>query len=532
MHEARRIARSGRRICVLAAALLAVCACSALFAGTATAGTYSVYSCVGPSGESLPNYAWSERRSTPAHIAVFSLDSTCPSLSVTAIGTVLSPGENAGFAFDAPAGTTISGYLVRRSVSITYLSVGTKPALSAGLRRTVGGSDSYWGECEAVVASCVIASSGTQSAGLSASGLQLGVQCAQSSSCSSLGVSLAQSTMTSARVDLTDNVAPQLSLTGGSLPGAVGTAGTRDLEVAISDVGGGVKSYWLTVDGVKGAVTNLGGSCAGVYTQRVPCPQSQQASFTVNLGSYGAGPHNAVVTAVDAAGNVASLSPVTFNYSGPTFTSNGTPAVSTAVVTTRARTIEGRGGKAVSVRGAVKTSSGSPVAGALLDVSATNIGGAVSGTSSLGTTKTSSKGEFAFRIKPKGARRITFAFRPASTSEATASASVLVRQKLSLSAKRSRARLTRGQQLTLSGKLSGTAGAAAGAPVEIYVRNGRKWQKVAVVTASKSGRYAWKHRFTRVTRPTLFTFRTVVRASSSWPWKTRTSRGVKVLVLG
>lgn len=503
-----------------------------MLAGTASAGTYSVYSCTGPSGESLPNYSWSERRSTPANIAVFSLDSTCPSLAVTAVGTILGPGENAGFAFDAPDGTTISGYYVRRSISITYLSVGSKPAMSAGLRRTVGGSDTYWGECETVVSSCVVANSGTQSAGLSASSLQLGVQCAQSSSCSNLGVSLAQSKMSSARVDLTDNVAPKLSLTGGTLPGAVGASGTRDLDVAITDVGGGIKSYWIAIDGVKGAVTNLGGSCAGVYTQRVPCPQSQQASFSVNLAKYGAGPHTAIVSAADAGGNVASLAPVVFNYSGPVFTSNGTPSVTTPVVRTRAKTIEGRGGKAVSLRGSVKTSTGSPVAGALLDVTATSIGGAASGTVSLGTTKTGSKGTFKFRVKPKGARVIKFAFRPASSSEATASASTLLRQRLSLSAKRSKARLVRGQRLTISGRLSGAAASAAGAPVEIYVRNGRRWQKVAVVSASRSGRYAWKHRFTRVTRPTLFTFRAVVRADANWPWKSRVSRNVKVLVLG
>jgi hypothetical protein len=520
--------------------LLAAFAVSALLAGGASAGTYSVYSCAGPSGQSVPNLVWTQRRSVPSHTSAVTFGSSCPDLSVTATaGTALAAGEDAGYAFDAPAGTTISGYLIHRSVAVTYPASGTKPTLSAGLRRTVG-SETYWGECEAVVANCSIAASGTQSVGLSATSLQLGVECAQTgSSCAGAGISTLKATLIDSRVDLTDNNAPTLSATGGNLAGA--TSGTRTLDVAINDIGGGVKSYWLEIDGVKTGVTNLGGSCAGFFTQAVPCPSQQASSYTIDLSKYSPGPHTAVATATDAAGNVGTLAPVTFNVGGiatgpgstggPSFQANGTPAVTAPLIATSRKVVEGKGGRAVSLRGVLKTSTGAPIVGALLDVTATGIAG-VSGTASLGTTKTAKDGSFTFKVKPKGARNITFSFRPASTSASTASASTVVREKLGLSAKRSKARLIRGQELTISGRLTGAAAAAASANVEIDVLNGKKWQKIDVVSTGKGGAYKWKHRFTRVTRPTLFTFRAVVKPSGSWPWKSKTSSSVKVLVLG
>lgn len=530
---------NGRRVAAgLTSLVAALIACAAL-AGGASAGTYSVYSCVGPSGESLPNFAWTQRRSVASHTAAFTFGSTCPDLSVTATpGTALAAGEDAGYAFDAPSGTTIAGYLIHRSVTVAYPTSGTKPTISAGLRRTVG-SETYWGECEAVVANCSIPAAGTQSVGLSASSLQLGVECLQGSGCAGTGIGTLKTSLLDSRVDLTDNSAPTISASGGTLSGA--TSGVHSLDVSINDVGGGVKSYWLAIDGVKSQVTNLIGSCSGTtYTQPVPCPNQQSPSFSVNLASYAPGPHTVVVTASDPAGNVGTAAPIGFNVGGITapgtnggtaFQSNGTPSVNAPLIATRKKLIEGKGGRAVSIRGVLKTSAGGPIVGASLDVTATGIAG-VSGTASLGTTKTAKDGSFTFKVKPKGARNITFSFRPASTSPSTASASTVVREKLGLSAKRSKAKLVRGQALTISGRLTGAAAAAKGAPIEIDVLNGKKWQSIDVVTAGKGGAYKWKHRFTRVTRPTLFTFRAVVKSSGTWPWKSKSSSSVKVLVLG
>lgn len=540
MQDVRQIAVLRPRVAAWLATLLAGVIACALLAGSASAASYSVYSCTGPSGESVPNFAWVQRRSVPAHTAAFTFGSSCPDLSVVATsGTALAAGEDAGYAFDAPAGTTIAGYLVRRSINVTYPSSGTKPTLSAGLRRTSNGADSYWGECEAVAANCSVAAAGAQSVGMAASSLQLGVECAQSAtSCAGAGISTLRTTLAEARVDLTDNSAPTLALTGGTLPGASGMSGIHSIDVSVNDVGGGIKGYALAVDGVKLYSSNLGGSCSQPFTQRVPCPSDAAVSYPVNLASYGPGTHTATVTATDAAGNVGTLAPVSFTVPGASsggvtgLETNGKPSVGVPVLVTRKSLIDGKGGRAVSVRGVLKTSTGVAIAGAALEVTASSLGVSGAAIRVLGSAKTAADGSFSFKVRPNGARRVTFTFRPSSGAASTAEASTIVRQLLALSARRSQSVLRKGHALTISGKLAGTAGAANGAPVEIDVLAGKKWVAVGTVRATKSGSYKWKHRFTRVTRPTLFRFRAVVKSAQTWPWPSKSSNSIQVLVTG
>jgi len=440
----------------------------------------------------------------------------------------MAAGEEAGFAFSAPAGTKISGYQIRRSVSVTYAG-SARPTLNAGLQRTTSGTDTYWGECEAVTTNCSIATSGTQSVGLSASGLQLGVECAQSAtSCAGSGIGTLRASLLDARVDITDDSAPAITVTGGTLPGASGVAGARTLAAEILDIGGGVKSHWLEIDGARKEFAISGGSCSSaVFRHPIPCPQDRALSYTIDLADYPAGTHAAVIFALDAAGNVGASAPVVFTVPGVAGVgANGSPIPPSAIISVRKGFVDGKAGRAVVVRGALKDSSGAAIAGATLTVTASSIGVSGAATKPLGSTRTAKDGSFAFKVRPKGARRITFSYRSA------AFASAIVRQRLSLSARRSRSVLRRGRSFTISGRLNGTAGAASGAPVEIQVLNGKKWVKVAEVRARKSGSYKWKYRFKRVTRPTLFRFRAIVRSKPGWPWPSRSSKRVKVLVTG
>lgn len=526
----RQIAVPWRRVPACFAALLAaVFACAAL-AGSASAANYSVYSCTGPDGEALPSSAWTPRLSVPSHSAAFSFGSACSDLTVTATpGTALAAGEDAGYAFNAPAGTTISGYEIRRSVGIIYPVSGTRPALSSGLRRTVDGAETYWGECEAVVSDCTFNFRGTTSVGLSASSLQVGVECAATSgSCAGTGINILRARLIDSRVDIADTSAPTLAIAGGTLPGVVAFAGTHALSVRASDVGGGVRSVTLSVDGVAKATSASGGSCSTPYTAAVPCPLLKTSDFEVNLGDYSSGSHSVVVSATDAAGNVGTLAPFNFTIGG--VSANGTPGVEFPALTTRKALISAKSSKKVSVGGRLLTSSGTAIGDATLEVFKASVF-SPSVQTPIGSTKTADDGSFSFKVKPSGALRITFVFRPASGAQSTASASTTLRQALVLSARGSQRVLRRGANLTIAGRLSGAASAAAGTPVEIEVKNGKRWSPIEVVTAGKSGAYKWKHRFTRVTRPTLFRFRAIVRAKQGWPWPSRTSPVVQTLVM-
>lgn len=591
MPESRQRTSVVDRVAIFAVSALAVLLCPVLNAGVASAGTYSVYSCTGPSGQSVSSSAWTERRSSNSLVSAFTFSGSCPSLSVSAAGAVLGANENAGYAFDAPPGTSIAGYSVRRSISISYLSLLTRPSMSSGLRRTVDGVDTYAGECDAVTSACSVSSSLKEESGISATGLQLGVECVQSSGCLTLGVTVAQSTLASARVDLEDDNAPTVIASGGDLAGAVARSGLRSLSLSLSDSGGGVKRYWLTVDGIRRSETSVGGDCAGVFDVKVPCPLATSAAFSVDLGEFAVGSHTAIVYAEDAAGNVGALAPVTFTVpapspeptdstgstgstgtggptgstgnTGPTgpsgpssstgstggvpptgqtggdTSSGGSPStdaqsggprsIMTPVVTTRAARIDAAGSKAVLIRGSVRTKEDAPIGGAVLDVYEFSLGGPT-GVTSLGAITTTPAGAFSFNVRPNGARWIVFSYRPASSLEATASATTLVLQKLRIVIRRSKAQLVRGQRLTISGKLSGAATAAAAARAQIEVLNGRRWQRVGSAAVRRSGTFVWRHRFTRVTRPTIFTFRAVVRASGPWPWPSKVSPWIQVLV--
>jgi hypothetical protein len=519
----------------LAALIAVVFACS-LLASTASAATYSVYTCSGPNGESLPNDAWVSRVSVPANAAAFSFGTNCGDLStVAAAGSALAPGENAGYAFTAPAGSTIVGYLLRRSATISFYSGSSNPALSSGVRRSVAAGDTYAGECEAKTVACSISSSDTQSAGLAASSLQVGVECAQpSAACAASKFSALSAKLINSRVDLSDGYAPTLAASGGTLTDANTTAAKRTISLAVNDLGSGVQGVALAIDGSPTSSVANGGSCAKPYTKPLPCPASSPTTFQVNVAPLTVGNHIAVVSATDGAGNVGTLAPVSFSVgailTGSGSNSNGSPAVEHPKLTTNKAVLDGAAGKSISVRGRLLTDDGAAIAGAKLDVSSVNIGVSGSPAASLGSVRSSSDGGFVFKFKPKGAQRITFSFRPNSGDGPTATASTIVRQRLGLSAKGSRASLSAGGTLIISGRLGGTNGAAGAIPVAIEVALGKKWRAVGTVTTTNAGAYKWSHRFTRVTRPTIFRFRAVVKRTASWPWPTKKSSPVQVLV--
>jgi hypothetical protein len=527
-----------RRAAAYFAALTAAVLLSAILAGSASAADYSVYSCAGPTNESLPNDAWTPRLSVPSHASAFTFSGSCPSLTVSATAlSSLAAGENVGYGFDAPSGTSIAGYVIRRSATVDYAAGSGNPTLSAGLRRTVNSVNTYWGECESVTADCSFNAATTQSAGLDASSLQVGVECAQSASaCAPNKFNVLRATLISSRVDLKDNSVPALATTGGTLLNVTGTGTVRTLALVATDIGGGVKSVDLAVDGVNLASANSGGACTTPFTVRVPCPLTTPANLQLNVGALAVGLHTAVPSVTDAAGNITRIAPITFNVGEADIvksaSANGSPAVEKPSLLTSKRLIDGRASTSVAVRGALRTPDGNPVSGARLDVFSVDIGFTGGATKPLGSVKTGTDGRFVFKIKPRGAQQLTFSFRPRAGAAETAAASTIVRERLALSARGSGRALSVGRALTISGRIRGTNGAAAGLPVEIQVALGKQWRTVDTVTSSKSGSYKWVHRFKRVTRPTIFRFRAVVRGKKSWPWPTKTSSSVQVLVRG
>lgn len=525
-------------------AVLIVCALGLAGATSAGAATYSVYACVGPSDEPLPNSSWLTSVNTPSQTLSFSFGSNCGDLSVAADPTDLfNFDDGAEYVFDAPSGTTISGYAINRGASITFPpATGGQTQLSAGIQETAGATTTEF-DCVAVTSDCEVAPSIVFKEGLALDKLSVGVRCAaESGNCEAGSFTKLSSQLVYARVDVEDATAPVINAVGGALPGSGLPAGFHGLNVTATDVGGGVRMINLAIDGNFTQASGAGGSCGQPYTLRAPCPSGLERTLNVNTAALTDGMHTAVLTATDAAGNASA--PYSFSFvvtsggqnggggsgGGGTPPSNGSPAVEQPTVKTEKSVISSKNGKNVLVEGTLVTAQGVPVAGALLDVTALDLGVFDAAPKSIGTTTTTAAGRFSFSVKPDGARRISVLFKPFPASLGTAVTSTIVREDLTLSVKRSKARIKPGGLLTLSGKLDGAGSAADETPVEIDALIGKRWRAVGVVEANSRGSYKWRYRFTRVQQPTRFTFRAIVRRNKTWPWPTEISKRVKVLV--
>ncbi|MGH2960332.1 MAG: hypothetical protein ACRDKE_12055 [Solirubrobacterales bacterium] len=510
-----------------------------IVASPAAAATYSVYSCVGPGDEPLPNSSWLTSVNTPSQTLAFSFGSNCGDLSVLADpAEPFNLNDGAEYVFDAPKGTTISGYAVNRAASITYPRTEVPVPLSSGIRETTGGETTEF-DCVGVTSDCGIEPAVVSKSGLALDKLSVGVRCASVElNCPAGSFNILSSRLLNARVDVNDPTVPVIATVSGSLPGSSTAAGMQTLSVTATDQGGGVRTINLAIDGGFQQSAAAGESCGQPYTLRAPCPSGLERTLDVNTAVLTNGVHTGTVTATDAAGNQSAPHSFAFSVTsggqpaggGGPAPSNGSPAVEQPTVKTEKSVIASKNGKSVLVEGTLTTPEGTPVAGAVLEVTALDLGVYDAAAKSLGTIITAPNGRFSVSIKPEGARRISVLFKPYPTSLGTAVTSTIVREDLSLSVKRSKSRVKPGGSLTLTGVLDGAGAAADDTPIEIDALIGKSWRAVGVVEASSSGKYKWKYRFTRVKQSTRFTFRAIVRRNKSWPWPTEISKTVKVLV--
>jgi hypothetical protein len=538
LFTARAILAAGLSLCVIALGP----------PGSASAATYSVYSCLGPSEEALPNSAWLTSVHDPGQTLDFDFGGNCGDLSVSAspLGAYVN-GNGAEYVFDAPTGTTISAYALHRSVAVAFPTYNPPPSLiSAGVSETSDKVTTYF-DCVKVNSACGDFEQAFSRSGLEASKVSVGVNCADAESCPAGSFTQLSARLMDARVDLDDSIAPVIVSVGGSLPGSSSAAGPQTIDVTATDVGGGVRTINLEIDGAFNQTGVAGGSCGEPYTLRAPCPSGLSRTLHVNTATLTNGTHTATLTASDAAGNVSRPSTFTFevtsgglsggggaggggNGTGGTPPSNGSPAVEQPNVKTEKSVISSSTGKAVLVEGTLTTAAGAPVAGAVLDVTSLDLGVYNAAAKSIGTITTTVAGRFSIRVKPNGAQRISVLFKPNPASIGTAVTSTIVREELTLTVKRSKARVKPGGMLALSGSIDGAGAAADGTPVEIDAKIGKSWRAVGVVEANSHGNYRWHYRFTRVKQPTRFTFRAIVRKNKSWPWPTETAKSVTVLV--
>lgn len=175
---------------------------------------------------------------------------------------------------------------------------------------------------------------------------------------------------------------------------------------------------------------------------------------------------------------------------------------------------------------------GHPIGGAAIGVSI--VRGEGRGATTSGPARTAADGTFAVPIGAGPSRRVTLtyrAFADDAAPSATAVARVEVKPTIALAISPTHVR--NGQSITYRGQVFGGYIPAAGLPLDVEYRDGRRWRIFDTTRArAKDGRFSYRYTFRRTTVPIVYVFRVVIPASgaSGYPYTPNASRARSVRV--
>jgi hypothetical protein len=303
---------------------------SAILAGTAFAGSYKVTACAGATP--LINNSWQPfNESTTAGTTYLETSANCGSAEVTGgspstsglaaadvlkLTTNVPAGATAGWRFTAPAGDEISAIRIDRDLY--------RQAEGWVLQIVEADGSPLPGETCSSNGDCEVSGEITYPV-LDTTSLAIELLCepapVHTTTCGN-GVSqhFARVELNSATVTVTDNQAPQITSTSGSLFAGGVVRGTISGTIDGSD-NSGVQYAGVYVDGAQVAQQAL----ACDFTQRVPCPASSSNQFSLDTTTLANGPHQIQAAVVDAAGNQTLASPVQITVENTTPTTPTVP---------------------------------------------------------------------------------------------------------------------------------------------------------------------------------------------------------------
>lgn len=537
-------ATAGAAAALSVMALLGACA-------SARAASYTVWSCRGPDGTSLGTQAW---RAGDARGATQDTCAEGGALRARLLPSDNTPGLVRGFRFALPAGATAAGYRIHMYAA-TAKSL-NEHAFAAGLdddaALTFGAVDvgcplagCTFGTPEDPLAADNLA----QEKDLESEGLVLGVRCGGWLGCYGQEgePTLAEARLFRAQVDVRDDDAPTLGAPSGSLvAGGTLTGGAASVSFDAQDGGGGVAALALLIDGAEVTRTESGGSCAEPYADPVPCPAARSATLTADLTSLDVGTHEARLRAIDAAGNVATGTPISFTVGsapGPPAPPVPGPAPPQTTVVERIVsvplapqpvTIEADDervdlSRGAVVRGIVKDAAGRPLAGAQVIVRSRPFGVRRIRLRVERTLTTGADGRFSMAGGVRS--RLLVLDVDDSAHRAREQLEVELLRALRVVAVVGDRSLRNGSVMTLRAGIDGAGGGSAGKLVLVQAIVGGRWATVESLTADAGGDARWRYRFRGTVRPAIYSFRVrVERSGDVWPWPTTTSDVVRVRV--
>jgi hypothetical protein len=361
-------------------AALAATLASAVAASTASADTYTVFSCKGPTG--APNGALGWAASPPTGVG--HIGNACPTAGPLSawIDTDPSGTASATWTFAAPTDTRVVRFAAQRRTS-----------------GVTGGPPSQPNDVQYILAtdtvtleSCAVSDTSSCAAdltdpidkqGIDAGFVRFRVLCTNT------GLSCPRPLRVdfdSAQIGLKDVLAPTAS--GVNVIDNGDRSGILAVGFSAADRGGGVYRAVVRVDGQPAAVQSLGGSdCADAnpadgdpyqFLVGVPCPSAVNGAVVrVNYRNLTPGPHSVQIDVEDAAGNATSVfGPVQF----PRLNAEDVPSTPAQLrrllnarlrmwfVKTQNQRYTSRYGQRVVTRGILRDRSGKAIRGARIDV--------------------------------------------------------------------------------------------------------------------------------------------------------------------
>jgi hypothetical protein len=499
-----------------AALVVAASLCLAASASPARAGTYMVAQCSPGTYSGAPDASFGA--TTTHYVSHVECASGKPGLEIThhlksgETGTV--KGANGSWWWTAPPGTYISGgttysRLAAEDGQHGYLAV--SPETGPGLAFAAvddnhlhesGIPAGYWHYLVARL-ECMFPNQGNRCVG-AATGAHTFVK--------------------QVRIELTDDVAPTLSLGGSALSGAE-LRGPQGLAVSAADVGAGLASVQVSVNGRPAGGESLAASCnplpGGLTSRMEPCPLSYSKTFTLRTEAppfvngtdivsacvydYSqSGPANSACQSREVF--VEDLCPGSPIGGGQTIRA-GFPGTGTDVRTLRF-------GRRALVRGRLRDGSGNAVSGAAVCLEAhTELPGRPY--ELVGTTTTNQNGGFAFELPRGPSRAIRIAYRFGSfQTEADLSLRVRAHSTLQISRRRIRPR----RRVYFSGQIPGPENAGRVVIVSGSVPGARQRYMIRRARTNALGRFRVGYAFSPLRRPTRFVFWTEVPEQSGYPY--------------
>jgi hypothetical protein len=265
---------------------------AALLPGPAHAATYAVQTCTNGSLAGWTHFNLGDWSSTGNGCGV-------PGAGMSA--EIDAPAwSTAGWRFTAPADTEIAGFRVTRSYRLAAdrpYGTSVYSLATEGSGRDYRAGDVNLGGARTVPPATEVASGLTGQTALS-----VHVDCAGGLGCTGRSGLV----VFDARLELSDDAAPAITATSGTLLAAGPLAGTRALSFSATDRGGGLLRARLLVDGqtlAEGSLDAGATACAGPpFAAVVPCPLSASTTLALDTRRLAEGRHEVQLVVFDATG--------------------------------------------------------------------------------------------------------------------------------------------------------------------------------------------------------------------------------------